>query len=201
MYIMSLKKIVRGILFILLLFQVQLATAQHNHGGGGGEHNHGSAPELNAPQHGGKVVDLGKYKIELITNMYLKKDQLTFFLYKGEMKPLSNENITGTMTLQTEDGSSDTVALVPRGTDFFLGTVNSAQSFQCIITFNIKGKKITTIYSHSGIGNEIIYSCTMHPKIKSTKPDSCSICGMDLIPISKDNNTQKDSHSSGGHHH
>ncbi len=32
-----------------------------------------------------------------------------------------------------------------------------------------------------------IWTCSMHPQIRETKPGKCPICGMDLIPLSNDN--------------
>lgn len=46
--------------------------------------------------------------------------------------------------------------------------------------------------SHSGNapaakpGEETIWTCAMHPQIRSNKPGQCPICGMDLIPLRKD---------------
>src|ERR1700722_5906509 len=35
------------------------------------------------------------------------------------------------------------------------------------------------------------YTCTMHPWVRSKKPGKCPVCGMDLIPVLK-NNSQPD---------
>lgn len=32
-------------------------------------------------------------------------------------------------------------------------------------------------------GEEIIWTCSMHPQIRATEPGKCPICGMDLIPL------------------
>src|SRR5262245_4731019 len=30
-----------------------------------------------------------------------------------------------------------------------------------------------------------IYSCSMHPQVRSTKPGKCPFCGMELVPLSQ----------------
>lgn len=35
-------------------------------------------------------------------------------------------------------------------------------------------------------GAEQIYTCSMHPQVRSTEPGKCPICGMDLIPVPLD---------------
>ncbi|NJK84902.1 MAG: heavy metal translocating P-type ATPase [Bacteroidales bacterium] len=34
-------------------------------------------------------------------------------------------------------------------------------------------------------GNKIMYTCPMHPEVRSDSPGSCPICGMDLVPLNK----------------
>ncbi len=34
-------------------------------------------------------------------------------------------------------------------------------------------------------GSDTLWTCSMHPQIRATKPGKCPICGMDLIPVSK----------------
>lgn len=47
----------------------------------------------------------------------------------------------------------------------------------------------------------VTYTCPMHPQIISSKPGSCPICGMDLVPIEKENKKEshKEQHDSGGY--
>lgn len=45
-------------------------------------------------------------------------------------------------------------------------------------------------YNHTGLQNmsnepapdDIIYTCPMHPEVKSDRPGKCPECGMDLVP-------------------
>ena len=95
-------KIVK-IFFIITFtfFCVLNVGAQHNHGGG-----EMIAPKL--PPHGGEVKDAGKYKIEMVANLFLKKDQLMFYLYKGNFKIIPNKAIKATIMLKAKDGGNIT---------------------------------------------------------------------------------------------
>src|SRR5437773_3420551 len=37
------------------------------------------------------------------------------------------------------------------------------------------------------------YTCTMHPSVRAETPGKCQICGMDLVPVTKKNETEKGS--------
>lgn len=42
------------------------------------------------------------------------------------------------------------------------------------------------------------YTCTMHPQIKKDKPGNCPICGMKLVPVKKQNNTDQHNQQNNG---
>lgn len=43
--------------------------------------------------------------------------------------------------------------------------------------------------SHTDEQGNVIYSCSMHPSVRQNEPGDCPICGMELIPINNDSNT------------
>ncbi|UZH54252.1 efflux RND transporter periplasmic adaptor subunit [Salinimicrobium tongyeongense] len=46
------------------------------------------------------------------------------------------------------------------------------------------GSDDAEIHDHSSeVGQETIWTCSMHPQIRATEPGKCPICGMDLIPL------------------
>ena len=36
---------------------------------------------------------------------------------------------------------------------------------------------------------KVVYTCSMHPEIRSDKPEKCPKCGMDLIRVEKESDT------------
>ncbi|MBW1993891.1 MAG: efflux RND transporter periplasmic adaptor subunit [Deltaproteobacteria bacterium] len=56
-----------------------------------------------------------------------------------------------------------------------------------------------TSKSHEGhdhvkteVNGETVWTCSMHPQIRQNEPGDCPICGMDLIPLEDDKNTELD---------
>ena len=46
------------------------------------------------------------------------------------------------------------------------------------------GSDEAEIHDHSTeVGQETVWTCSMHPQIRATEPGKCPICGMDLIPL------------------
>ena len=45
---------------------------------------------------------------------------------------------------------------------------------------------------HSHVGEETIWTCSMHPQIRQNEPGDCPICGMDLIPLEDDQHDDVD---------
>ena len=43
-------------------------------------------------------------------------------------------------------------------------------------------------HEHSELAENQIWTCSMHPSVRQNEPGDCPICGMDLIPLSEDEN-------------
>jgi len=143
---LNLKIILVGFVLIILLVSTETVLAQHDHGSGSDSHAPSLEANLPQPPHGGVLKTSGKYKIEMVTNLFLKNDQLTFYIFKGNLKILSNEDITGTITMKNE--TTPEHALVPKGVDHFVAQRKGGGSFECKVTFIIKGKTVSTNFVH-----------------------------------------------------
>lgn len=61
--------------------------------------------------------------------------------------------------------------------------------------FFFGGSKNDTVSEHqhdSDMVGETIWTCSMHPQIRQNESGNCPICGMELIPLESDNNTELD---------
>lgn len=47
-------------------------------------------------------------------------------------------------------------------------------------------------HTKTEVKGETIWTCSMHPQVRQPEPGDCPICGMDLIPLEEDKNTQTD---------
>ncbi len=43
-------------------------------------------------------------------------------------------------------------------------------------------------HDHSEMSENQTWTCSMHPSVRQNEPGDCPICGMDLIPVSEDEN-------------
>lgn len=165
----------------IAMFWTSILYAQHNHGSHGG---HGSIghTQMDMPPHGGVLKDAGKYRAEMTVDLLLIQDRLAFYLFKGNMKPLSSKEVTGTITFHNADGTTSTSALVAKGGNRFVAQLENTDPFRCTVDFIVKGKPISTVFSHKGLGhgNATVYTCSMHPDIQSDGPGKCPKCGMFL---------------------
>src|SRR5712692_9554073 len=48
---------------------------------------------------------------------------------------------------------------------------------------------------------QVVYSCPMHPDVKSNSPGKCPICGMQLIPVSSSSSRSGHAMAHGTHEH
>ena len=174
----SYKMTISFVLIISLMFVTVIVNAQHDHGSHGGTHT----THVEQPPHGGIVKKVGKYKIEMVTELFLKNDQLRFYILKSNLKSILNEGVTGEVTIGSNDGKTYIQTLQAKGNDFFVAQLKSSESFQATVKFIIKGKTISTVFTHQGIGanHSSTYSCPMHLEIESDTSGTCPKCGMNL---------------------
>ena len=154
------------------------AMAQHDHS----SHGPGGHGEMIEPPHGGAMKTVGKHNLEMVIDMLQAQNQMKFYLFKTNLKPLLNSEIIGSVTIETKDGKSTTVDLRKLGDDGFTTDLGSTEPFNCTVRFTIKRKSISTYFSHNGLGSgsAAIYTCTMHPDIQSDALGTCPKCGMFL---------------------
>ncbi len=173
-------KIVKIFFIITFAFLCVInVKAQHNHGDGGEM----IAPKL--PPHGGEVKEAGKYKIEMVANLFLKKDQLMFYLYKGNFRAILNKDVEASIVLKTKAGNISTPKLQAKGDDFFVAQLSNTNAFYVTVTFitKNKGKIISAMFMQHGVGHHqtTIFTCSMHPEVETESPGKCPKCGMTLV--------------------
>jgi hypothetical protein len=180
---MKIKNSIKGIVLIAFLLVINISYAQHNHGGSGGNgHSDGQTSHFHPP-HNGEVKEAGKYKVELVKNLFLKNNQLELYIYKGEFKPIATSLVTGTITITYADGSTTTNKLVARGNEQFVAQVTKKGSFTAKVSFNIKKKNYFVMFSHKSkvySHSTATHTCPMHPEIVGGAGETCPKCGMSL---------------------
>lgn len=166
---------------MVFLLVVNLSYSQHNHSGNSGHDD--SHTNHSRPPHNGEVKEAGKYKIELVKNLFLKKNQLILYVFKGEFKPISTAGITGTITITYTDGTKTTHKLVAKGNEQFVAQVTRKGAFTAIVSIIVKGKTYSAMFTHKSkikSNTTATYSCPMHPEIVGSIGENCPKCGMTL---------------------
>jgi heavy metal-binding protein len=171
------KSLYLSVLFIVLLFSSSKSYSQHDHGSHGGSESHEQLPPM-----GGVLTEVGKYKVEMVVDMILSRDKLSFYLYKSKLKPISNSEISGIVTINYDDGNSIIDTLQAKGEYKFVAQMDRTDSFNCMVKFTVNGKIVSTVFSHQGFGQipSDQYTCPMHSNITSSEPGKCPVCGMNL---------------------
>ena len=178
------KNMVKSITIVVLMISCTMAMmsttaiAQHDHS----SHSPGGHAEMIELPHGGAMKTVGKYNLEMVVDMLQAQNQIKFYLFKTNLKPLLNSEINGSVTIETKGGKSTTIDLRKLGEDGFTSDLGSTEPFKCTVRFTIKRKSISTYFSHMGLGSSAaaIYTCTMHPDIQSDALGTCPKCGMSL---------------------
>ncbi len=101
----------RNIFLLVLIFSFNVFYAQHNHQGE--DHDENESPIFkHEPQHGGEVVDAGKYKLEIILNPLQVEGKLSAYLLKGNYKQMKLKDVTAEVQIKYKDGTVETIKLI-----------------------------------------------------------------------------------------
>ena len=116
--------------------------------------------------HNGTIKKVKSYHIETL----IRDNKVYFFILDEKLKPLSNTEITGTASLIFADGISKKVELTSIDTEAFIVNEINANTYTDIqVTFKIRGKSISTIFSKDRKLERIPKEITKHYHEQSTE--------------------------------
>lgn len=105
------RKTMKKILVLIFIALAVNCSAQHNHGcGHGDEEDKPSYKEL--PQHGGEIIDAGKYKLEVLISPMNKEEKLSVYVLKKNHKQIETKSITGKVEIRYKDGTTENIDLI-----------------------------------------------------------------------------------------
>ena len=97
----------------------------------------------------------------------------------ADMKAMGEGRYTGTINLPMKGEWPLAVDIA--------WTDDSGQSQHLDLVFDMAtGREGLTLVSAPAAGEIAYHTCSMHPSVKSATPGTCPICGMDLVPVSRD---------------
>jgi hypothetical protein len=94
--------------------------------------------------HDGTIKKVKGYHVETL----IKDSKVYFFFFDEKLTPISNSEITGSVSLIFADGKSKKVELTSNDLDAFIVNDVNAHTYTDIqVTFKVNGKSISTIFS------------------------------------------------------
>jgi len=140
--------------FIIFTFAISCLSlkAQHNHtaGDGHGDENEKSLFE-NLPQHGGEIVDAGKYKFEVLVNPMELDEKLTLYVLKKNYKEIELKEATATVIFRYKDGKTDTIALFKLNDKFTMNSIDPSKMANMIFNLKINNRNVSGVYFYKGL--------------------------------------------------
>lgn len=139
---------------MFVILSIHQGYAQHDHGGGGHDHGGGEThhtPTVQKNPHGGQLKQFGKYKVEMVADLFLAKDKLSFYLFQKNLKPINDPSITGEVEIHYNDGTESKSDLVLKQGNRFVSQLDKTIGFHCIVEMVINEKKIKFDFSQKGL--------------------------------------------------
>ncbi len=119
----------KKITFVLAVMITAFATTFAQQGGG--DHKHGSP-------HGGTVKSSGK---EFHIEVTLKDGMMMVYLLDAKEKTMKNNGASATAIIQTTDGQTSNITLIPSGKEGFMYTLDKTKKYnKAIVTIDTGGK-------------------------------------------------------------
>lgn len=124
------KKII--IMLVAMLSAFTSVFAQHS----GGDHKHGSP-------HGGTVKSAGDFHIEV----NVKDGMVMAYLLDAKEKAMKNTGVNATAIIQTADGQTSNITLIPSGKEGFMYNLDKAKKYnKAIVNMVISGKTASATF-------------------------------------------------------
>ena len=137
----------KSLIIIFVILSIHQGYAQHNHSGDGGQHS----STIEKSPHGGQMKQIGKYKVEMVADLFLSTDQISFYLFKKNLKPITNALVNGFVTIHYNDGTESESELVLKQGNRFVSQANKTIGFHCIVEMVINEKKIKFAFVQKGL--------------------------------------------------
>lgn len=125
-------------------------SGQHNHSGDHAEENDKSLFKY-SPQHGGEIVEAGKYKFEVLINPMQLEEKLTIYVLKKNHKELFSKEIVGKATLKYKDGTVDSVDLAFVNYKLVCSPKDLTQPVNIFLLISINNKEYNAVYYYKGL--------------------------------------------------
>lgn len=132
------------------LFFCMVCQAQHSHGSDD-QHANKTPSYKFAPKHGGKIIDAGKYKLEVVVDPMQKEDKLTVYLLKRSHKEIAFEGDTAVVHLKYRSGKTDLIILQVHNGRLISAELDVTQPVNMTFELKIGSKTVLATYYYEGV--------------------------------------------------
>ncbi len=147
-------------LFFVLIFSFpfMLYSQGHNHGNESGlsqqmagtTHNH-THKKVNPP-HGGELIEVGKYDLEVILNVMEGEEKFNVYILNSKAKVLDVKDASGSITLRYKDGREIITEFKQSDKGkLYCNVEDIINEFVVVINIKYKGKEYSTVCEYAGL--------------------------------------------------
>lgn len=137
------------IFFVISYFSIK---AQHNHTAGDG-HSDENEKSLfkHSPQHGGEIIEAGKYKLEILINPMEIEEKLTVYVLKKNYKEIELKEAIGNVILRYKNGETDTLTFTKHNDRFTMNSIDPSKMANMIFNLKINNRNVSGVYFYKGL--------------------------------------------------
>ena len=143
---------------IFLCITGQLFAQGHNHGNesslaqtvGSPQNAHHRHPK--DPPHGGELINIGKYDLEVILNVMEANEKFSVYLLKPNLKPIDATAVSGKAVFRYKTGKEVTCEFKNDNPEkLYCNVEDIINEFVVVITVKYKGKEYSTVCEYAGL--------------------------------------------------
>jgi len=140
----------KNLIILISVISCLSLKAQHNHSDGDGDENDKSLFKY-SPQHGGEIVEAGKYRLEILVNPMELDDKVTIYVLKKSYKEIQLKDVTGSVIVRYKDGKTDTLTLIKHSDRFTMNSFDPGKMANMIFNFKINNRDVSGVYFYKGL--------------------------------------------------
>lgn len=146
------------LLSLLLCLSHQLFAQAHNHGNerssaqtAGSSHKEHGKHSLEPP-HGGELINVGKYYLEVVLNVIAEKEKFSVYLLKPNMKTIDAKSLSGKAVFRYKGLEEITYEFENDNPEkLYCNVEDIVNEFVVVINIKYKGKEYSTVCEYAGL--------------------------------------------------
>ena len=136
--------------FLIFIILASSLSGQHNHNGESEAKNEKPVFD-HKPSHGGEIVIAGKYKLEIVIDVFQKEEKVKVYVLKNNDKQINLDKTSGYVLLKYKDASTDSLTLIKSGDKFVVDSIDLTKKVNIFFYLDVNKRKTLGTYYHKGL--------------------------------------------------